>query len=135
MKNKNYLFILLPWILISCNTETDYKFQVKNTTPYNLDKIQLNGRNGIIINVGPYGISDPFVITRKNSPEIFFIFSEPQMVITVIEFSDSVSKYVNNIGEVISIGELKSDEINTLTFSLDKKTTHITKRFTVHSND
>jgi len=57
------------------------------------------------------------------------------MVITVIEFSDSVSKYVNNIGEVISIGELKSDEINTLTFSLDKKTTHITKRFTVHSND
>lgn len=133
MKIINYLLILQLCTIFSCTTETDYRFQVKNTTRFNLDKIQLNGRDGIIVNVGPHAISDTFVIARQSS--LANIFSEPLMVITVLEFSDSVSKYDNHIGEVISISKLKPDEVNILTFSLDKRTEYVTKKFTIHAID
>jgi hypothetical protein len=107
---------------------------VKNATDYQLDKIVFGNMDGTIISVKPNMTSDLFIIKRQNN-DLAKFFSEPLLGVTVLSYSDSISTYENQIGEVISISDLKKDEINILTFRLTKQTRYPTHKFTVHDND
>lgn len=133
-KQSKFLITILISACISCTTEIDYRFKVKNTTNYQLDKIVFGNMDGTIISVKPNMTSDLFIIKRQDNKLAKF-FSEPLLGVTVLSYSDSVSTYENQIGEVISISDLKEDEINILTFRLVKQTHHPTHKFTVHDND
>lgn len=131
MKKANFIILALAlFILSACSKETGYVFTIENTTDYTINRINVGGTKQSTFSIPPNEISEPFVAIRISNFATFF--SEPLMTITVLEYSDSISSYQNNIGEVLSFDKFSTKEVNRISLKLDENNYHETKKFTIY---
>lgn len=100
MKTKSILigviniYILVCFFLISCLGERDYEFAVYNTTNYKINSFKIDN---VAVSIEPNDTSERVTWCFGGT---YLNFTEPLVGFCVASYSDSVSTFKNNIGEV-----------------------------------
>lgn len=114
---KKVLLSILVLSFFSCINEKTFSIEIENKTEFKINKLRLGcSFENKTIEIEPY--SKTLTELKYNETTSKFIisrtFTEPQLCVTVLEYSDSTKRYENSVGSAIGINQLGEQNINHL---------------------
>ena len=115
MTKNAFSIYILSFVFFSCSSEKSFNFEIENRTEFKIDVLEFScGFEKKTIKIEPNSTTSTELVYWHSASKYLIskAFKEPELCITVVEFSDSKHRYLNSIGNAIRVSNFDVDKLN-----------------------